>query len=69
METLLGKKFNLTSDMALNEVTTHIMKSEQKHSISYQSCIGNIKVEKSAYKEQEFLHISAIALKTKKKQE
>jgi len=45
------------------------MKSEQKHSISYQSCIGNIKVEKSAYKEQEFLHISAIALKTKKKQE
>lgn len=55
--------------MALNEMTTHIMKSKQKQSISYQSCIGNIKVEKSAYKEQEltFWHRSAVALKTKKK--
>ena len=48
-------------------MTTHPMKSEQKHSISCQSCNGNIKVEKSADKEQEFWHISTNALKTKKK--
>ena len=52
----MGRNSILTSDVALNEMTTHIMKSEQKQSISYQSYIGNIKVEKSANKEQEFWH-------------